>query len=48
MRREKCIKDIGFEKDTIFSYFNKNNMDMKMHMLLHQTPLLFSPFLWPE
>jgi hypothetical protein len=23
-------------------------MDMKMHMLLHQTPLLFSPFLWPE
>jgi len=41
MRREKCFKEIGFEKDTVLSYFNKHNMAMKMHMLLTSNPFAF-------
>jgi len=45
MRREKCFKEIGFEKDTVLSYFNKHNMAMKMHMLLTSNPFcFFHPF----
>jgi hypothetical protein len=41
MRRENCIKEIAFEKDMILSYFNKQNTDMKMHMLLTSNPFAF-------
>jgi hypothetical protein len=37
-----ALKEIGFEKDTVLSYFNKHNMDMKMHMLLTSNPFAFS------